>query len=386
MSPADDINRIDTPPIHDSTSKIDDSKDVAWQEFSGEHRAERTRWGLYLGAGAAGLGALIGGVSVFAIVAALRDDPASRNRIAAKSEQPAVVQSAGRSEASSPLAESPVGRIQPCSYQDWLDQKCPNRNAPEPQRDTSTAAAPPAASPAPIEPPAQAPVVTRITPAPAAPSAPAAAPAQAPAPVTSTTVQAPPDPAKPYVQKVEPARIDPSQPAQAIQPAQPPMNTAGASPIEPAVKAGDAGKKKKPAKRPGNDQPAPASTNGSAPPAATLLPPREGRTIEATVTEPAEERRGFFGLVFGGERREQVIVREPLPERAAPATQRSRAVTQEEAAPPKGKKKAARSRVAEDDDEDEAAPRQGRGAVRIVVEEEAPPVVRRSPFGFFRFD
>lgn len=396
MTPANDIDCIDTPPIDSGTGE---NKDVAWQEFSSERRADRKRWGLYLGAGAAGLGALIGGVSVFAVVAALRDETATRNGVAAKQGQPPAIESSGRSEASSPLAESPVGRVRPCSYQDWLDKKCPDRNAAEPPRETTAAAPvanPPAeTSPASAEPPVQAPVVTRISPAPApattsapapAPAASAPAPAQtqaAPAAAVATPQsQTPADPPKPYVIKVEPARIDPARASPPARPEQPSMNTAGAPPIDPSARAVD-GKKKKQATRPRNEQQVP-STDGSAAPAATPLPPREGRTIEATAveTEPVEEPRGFFGFLFGGERREQVIVREPVPERAAPAPQRSRTVTREEAQ--KAKRKAARSRVVEDDDEEEAAPRQGRG-VRVVVEEEEAPVERR-PRGFFRFD
>jgi hypothetical protein len=392
MSPAKandsstDIDRIDTPRIDGS----DDDKDIAWQEFSSQRRADRTRWGLYLGAGAAVAGALIGGVSVFAVVAALRDDTAARNRVAAKNVQPAAIESTARTDVSSPLAESPVGRAQPCSYQDWLDKKCSNRNAAEPQPHDSAATTAPASAPAtaaaPAEAPVQAPVVTRIAPAPAAPAAPAPAPVQtqaaAPAPATAAQTAAPADPAKPSLQKAEPARIETTQPAQ------PAVTTAAAPPIQPTTKAVDA-KKKKQATRPRDDQP--ASTDGSAAPAAAPLP-REGRTIEATVVEeieqPAETRRGIFSTIFGSDRRDEVIVREPVPERAAPTTQRSRAATRDEVTP-KGKKKAARPRVqeVEADDEDEAAPapRQGRGSVRVVIEEEAPaPVERRSPFGFFR--
>jgi hypothetical protein len=389
---ANDIDRVDTPRIDGSDDNQDINKDIAWQEFSGARRAERKRWGLYLGAGAAVAGALIGGVSVFAVVAALRDDTAARNRVAAKNVQPPGIESTARSEASSPLAESPVGRVQPCSYQDWLDQKCRNRNAAGPQRsgDSATTTAVPAgvpataAAPAATEAPVQAPVVTQIAPAPAEPAAPVSSPVQTQASAPAAAPQAAaPDPAKPSLQKTEPARIETTQPAQ------PAVTTAAAPPIQPSAKAVDA-KKKKQAMRPRDDQP--ASTDGSAAPAAAPLP-REGRTIEATVVEepeqPAETRRGLFSTIFGSDRRDEVVVREPAPERAAPTTQRSRAATRDEVAP-KGKKKAARSRVQEveaDDDEDAAAPapRQGRGSVRVVIEEEAPaPVERRSPFDFFR--
>ncbi len=183
MPSTDDITRSEPSPI-------DDDKDIAWQEHVQAQRGDHARWGLYLGAGAAGLGALIGGVSVFAIVVALRDDPAARTR-AAKSDPPAIVETTGRNERTSPLAKSPVGRAQPCSYQDWLDKKCANHNTSEPPRaettttTTTTAAGPAApattspagAAPAPAEMPVQAPVVTRISPAPAA-NAPAAAPVQ----------------------------------------------------------------------------------------------------------------------------------------------------------------------------------------------------------------
>jgi hypothetical protein len=398
MSPAKandsstDIDRIETPRIDGSDDNKDiANKDIAWQEFSSQRRADRTRWGLYLGAGAAVAGALIGGVSVFAVVAALRDDTAARNRVAAKNVQPPAIESTARTDVSSPLAESPVGRAQPCSYQDWLDKKCSNRNAAEPQPHDSAATTAPASAPAtaaaPAETPVQAPVVTRIGPAPAAaPATPAPAPVQtqaaAPLPATAAQTAAPADPAKPSLQKTEPARIETTQPAQ------PAVTTAAAPPLQPTAKAVDA-KKKKQAARPRNDQP--ASTDGSAAPAAAPLP-REGRTIEATVVEeieqPAETRRGLFSTIFGSDRRDEVIVREPVPEAAAPNTQRSRAATRDEVAP-KGKKKAARPRVqeVEADDEDEVAPapRQGRGSVRVVIEDEAPaPVERRSPFGFFR--